>query len=933
MEMDRTLTTANERPDWPGSKWLKFDLHAHTPASYDHDDHKAYKERPEDFDFERWLTAARDAGLNAVAATDHNSAEAIDAVKEAAARVKNAPVVFPGVELTASDGSHLLLIMDPSGGRDHVQDLLSRAGIGVSERGTPESRSQMSVEDILDACGDEAVVIAAHVNANKVGILAKLGGQQRLIVLRHSKLAAVEINPDVRISPDQDLGNLSEEDVQSWLDGSKTQDGRRIPQIYSSDSHSADDVGKRFTWIKMTEPNLEGLRLALMDGESSLKPARAGDSENPNARASTSIEKIVVQNAKFIGLPKTVVKFNPWLNAIIGGRGTGKSTLVDFCRKTLRRDGELDSVDGQEEGPLRGMFDRRMTPSSANGDGLLTNNANLEVFYLKDGQRFRLGWNPSGSAASIVRIGDDGEIPEEGDIRERFPVRIYSQKQLFALTRNSSALLDVIDDAQKTRANETKRRVSQLKSAYLSLRAEARSALALARDLPTRRAALDDVRRKLAVLEQGGHSRILGVYRFRRQMNDAWSAVLESSEKSLESTLKAVDDFATPDLDFGVNDQDDAPNDALARAHQSLVSVMDNLRRNLIESVSIATRQIEGIRSGADAAEWRAAVEASQTEYEAASSQLREAGISDPAEYDALLDSAAILNAEIQRLEGQRETADALERQAADTLEEYRQELRELSRKRKQFASEVSRGNDTLRLDVDELSDHGGEDELPERIGEILGIPRFHSSRETVADMIRPPNGGAWTWSRIDGVVSKIRLLQSGEIESWGNLRRDFIAALKRAAPEMIDRLALYSPEDSVQVKFRDDKSRIWSSLSQGSPGQQTAALLAFVLSFGNEPIILDQPEDDLDNTVIYELLVNQLKEKKRERQLIVVTHNPNIVVHGDAEYVISLDFRNGRTVVNEEGGLQERAVRDEICRVMEGGQEAFRTRYRRIIP
>ena len=360
---------------------------------------------------------------------------------------------------------------------------------------------------------------------------------------------------------------------------------------------------------------------------------------------------------------------------------------------------------------------------------------------------------------------------------------------------------------------------------------------------------------------------------------------------------------------------------------------MDGLRRNLMESVSAAARQIEGIRSGVDAAEWNAAVEASQTEYEAASSQLRDAGISNPAEYGALLDSAAILNDEIQRLAGQRETADALERQAANTLEEYRQELRELSRKRKQFASKVSRGSDTLRLDVDELSDHGGQDELPERIGGFLVTSAFQSDREDIADMIRPPNGGAWTWSRLDGVVSKIRLLQSGEIESWGGRDRRFDSALKRAAPEMIDRLALYSPEDSVQVEFRDNKRSGWSSLSQGSPGQQTAALLAFVLSFGNEPIILDQPEDDLDNTVIYELLVNRLKEKKRERQVIVVTHNPNIVVHGDAEYVISLDFRNGRTVVNQRGGLQERAVRDEICRVMEGGQEAFRTRYRRIVP
>ena len=66
---------------------------------------------------------------------------------------------------------------------------------------------------------------------------------------------------------------------------------------------------------------------------------------------------------------------------------------------------------------------------------------------------------------------------------------------------------------------------------------------------------------------------------------------------------------------------------------------------------------------------------------------------------------------------------------------------------------------------------------------------------------------------------------------------------------------------------------------------------------------------------------------------MIVVTHNPNIVVHGDAEYVVSLSVSAGQTLIECQGGLQERDVRDEICRVMEGGREAFRSRYRRIVP
>ncbi len=172
--------------------------------------------------------------------------------------------------------------------------------------------------------------------------------------------------------------------------------------------------------------------------------------------------------------------------------------------------------------------------------------------------------------------------------------------------------------------------------------------------------------------------------------------------------------------------------------------------------------------------------------------------------------------------------------------------------------------------------------------------------------------------------------------ERW-SLGRPMIAAsspsYKRVTPESVDRLALYLPEDTVKVQFRESTTSEWKVLAQGSPGQQTAALLSFVLGYGDEPILLDQPEDDLDSTLIYELLVSRIRETKLKRQVIVVTHNPNIVVHGDAEMVLSLESASGQSRIACQGALQERAVRDEICRVMEGGREAFESRYQRIMP
>jgi ABC-type multidrug transport system ATPase subunit len=158
-----------------------------------------------------------------------------------------------------------------------------------------------------------------------------------------------------------------------------------------------------------------------------------------------------------------------------------------------------------------------------------------------------------------------------------------------------------------------------------------------------------------------------------------------------------------------------------------------------------------------------------------------------------------------------------------------------------------------------------------------------------------------------------------------------FAVHIRSLAPGNLDRLDCWFPGDSLEVQYSEREGGEFKPVRQGSPGQKTAALLAFILSYGQEPLILDQPEDDLDNHLIYDLIVTQLRKIKLKRQVIVVTHNANIVVNGDAENVIALEVHGEQTGIICQGSLQEKKVRDEICRVMEGGKEAFDLRYKRI--
>ena len=896
----------NTNWNWPGSRWWRVDLHSHSPASHDYGS-QADRDDP---DWVAWITAARDAGLDAIAITDHNTAGGIGALQHAALQVEGSPVLFPGVEITASDGVHMLVVIDQDRTEEHVEDFLSKIEIPVDKRGDETARSPFSVEQILEECPDGALMIGAHIN-QPAGLLSH-AGQQRIAELRHARLAAVEVVPGLAID-------------ESWIDGSKPEIGHRIPRLWSSDSHCLDEFGRRFTWIKMTKPDVSGLRLALLDGDDSVQPAAVGDPTDPNIHAASAIESITVKKARYLGqsTPLTVT-FNPWFNTIIGGRGTGKSTLVDFCRTALRRELELDGYDELR----RALQQRLQVPRERGQEGLLTDSTVLHLIYRKDGARFALSWNRDGSVPSVARYDGDVVIPEDGDIRERFPVRIYSQKQLFDVARRPDALLDVIDDTEAVGGAALRRRSRELTARYLALRAEARALRAEAADLPSRIAALSDVRRKLNVLQTGEHASSLKNYRKFRRQEGAWQSIRENAIDGVAAVGRTVEDLVVADLDQGAESPHDQADVALLFAHDELVAAVHSFKDAVRNAVATAEQRINDLGNDPDDL-WNQAVQASVAQYQAVSKQLEAAGISNPAEYRELLDQQSTLQGQIEHLEQQITTAQEREDGAASVLERYRSLRSELSSRREQFVDQTS--SELVRIRIDSAGDRS---DLAEFLRKTLGIDHFDQDHSALVQRIDPRRKNPWTYRSLDDTVDELHRVVAGT-GSWDAKDGRFERALKRLQPEQLDRLALYVAEDAVTVSFRDQRQpgMPWKPLAHGSPGQQTAALLAFVLGYGVEPIILDQPEDDLDNALIYELLVQRLREQKAHRQIIVVTHNPNIVVHGDAELAMSLDTKNGEASVVCSGGLQERRVRDEICRVMEGGRDAFQARYRRIMP
>ena len=178
----------------------------------------------------------------------------------------------------------------------------------------------------------------------------------------------------------------------------------------------------------------------------------------------------------------------------------------------------------------------------------------------------------------------------------------------------------------------------------------------------------------------------------------------------------------------------------------------------------------------------------------------------------------------------------------------------------------------------------------------------------------------------IEEYRSIVRQIRQGQ-----ELKDSFSATFKKAIREMdIDkffRLEELIPKDELVVSYKPEGGKKFVPLSTASAGQKTTAILTFILAYGNVPLILDQPEDDLDNKLVYELVVKRLKIAKRNRQIIVITHNANIPVNGDAEYITSMDSDSVSVKKKYEGTLDRAEIRSEICDVMEGREFAFSMR------
>jgi ABC-type lipoprotein export system ATPase subunit len=863
------------------SRFYACDLQVHTAA----DARQGYGNvggREPNEAFARQLVQAHvEAGVEVIAVSDHNRVDWYPVLRAAGDEL--GVFVFPALEFSVNR-CHLLAIWDRTNqGFELAQQFLKtlwKPGEEPFEKnGDPRPVGHRQVlEWAEDAARHKALVLAPHATAKDIGIFASGVCTNRKDVVKSGLVAGFDVfgnrSADVLKNPAAEFGEIPPR----WF--------------ISGDTRRFEDVGKRAVYLKLGEtPTLEGLRQAFLMPETRVRFPAALKAQWGHVVGARFVEAVApvwprLKRLKIKGgfHNDIDVAFGPGLNAVIGGKGTGKSTLIEILRYVLDASGASQEARGNREHNFRA-------------------NAEADVTFVDEaGDEYEVRRSGSKDPARLIRGGKDLAV----EVSRRVSVRVFGQRELQDLAGRADLLRDFVaaeGGAEWTDALTTERTL-----------------VGSIRDLDTE---LDKIEGQLAGLDDDEHELeditdrmeqinargVSGHIERQSALGDADAKVRTAAE--WPRTVK--DALAELSAALPVPEVPEVPTEhaALREALSRLGAAVTDATTRVSNAADDALRDIEpAVQAwGAQHARERGEIER----------ELAEAGLSDPRDLDSLQGRARDLKAALADLPAKRQRAETVQTQRATSLRQLADVRREKSRHVEDAARRLNASvGQRVRVRVDPLADKDALQSALDSAVKGQGVRTDQLRRlgdthtpSIVANAIREGTAKVEALGCSAATASKLCSLDAGIVR-------------KIEEADTPDRIV-------VEVNLADGNGEdSWHDVADVSPGQRATALLALVLAGGSDPLVVDQPEDDLDNQYIYEEVVKVLAEVCQSRQVIVATHNANIPILGDAEMVLALDAEAARGKVLACGGLEDPDVAEWSRKILEGGEAAFQARHRR---
>lgn len=833
------------------------------------------------------LQKCLELGIKVVGLADHGSVTSVDALRKTLQ--PHGIVVFPGFEIASNDKTHYVCLFPEETSVQQLERYLGNLKLHDPADGIRPSRlsSEELIEEI-DVLG--GFIYAAHCTQESGLLKNRLNH-----VWKNPKLRAAQIPGGI-----DDLTGV-ESDFYRKVFLNKNDSYRRerpMAAINAKDVASPDDLDQlnATCLIKMTRPTFAAFKVAFLDPGSRVR-LNSYKTQSPIGR----LKRALVNGGYLDGLQ---VDFSDHLNTVVGGRGTGKSTLLECIRFAL----DLPPKGKQAQKLHHEIIKENLGRSSGR----------VELTVISSSQ--------NGKQYTISRRF--GEPPTSRDTdgnvstlvpRDLLPgVEVFGQNEIYELAQDESSRLQLLDrflprddgygatnDLLHKRLNENQQKLTRSLADLDEVNGQTERLPKLEEQLR----GFDElgIKEKLATTPLLAREREIAggatdaMQSFRNVLSDARAGLPNLNFLNDDSLDGLPDITQLLDLRATLNELTQGFSDHL------------NALQMLIEDKS------QQLTSKHDA--WRQAIQKHDAELEKALRTLPAAAGKSGQEVGVTYQTLTI---EIERIKTLSSRAASYKSQCDSLRQDRRNLLGELSNLRAQRVQALQKAAKTLsrRLDGKLKVEVVPEADRTSLVTFLLdckldGVGEKRLGFIHDADSISP--------------LALARSIENGSSavqRDWG-VTQVVADALTRLTGSQQMELETLELEHRVEIYLNvahGESEPVFRPLGKLSTGQQCTAILHMLLLENTDPLLMDQPEDNLDNAFIADRIVTELREAKTTRQFLFATHNANIPVFGDAEWIGVFTTSDGQGYLSPEaqGSIDVPAIRDQVANLLEGGREAF---------
>ncbi len=651
--------------------------------------------------------------------------------------------------------------------------------------------------------------------------------------------------------------------------------GYKLPYIEGSDCKSIDEIGKgdKKCYVKIGDSNFDSVALAFKDFKNRISLEKSTSSHG------------FIRSVEFLGgkLDGKKIYLSPELNCLIGIRGSGKSSIIEAIRYAL----DIPPSNSDND------YKREVVKNLLGSGGQV-------ILELQDnyGNLYRIK-RILGEDPHVTDMDDKGVGAKIGSILSA-PL-YFGQKDLSAMDNGFElTLLDkIVGEVSgnfETQISNIEERISSKMKGFINLENKINNGGELEKDL-------SDIKHKIKIFEEKGLSDKLS-----KQVNfQQDKATIDNVNTLVGKYIQALQNIiSSEELSMLIK---------LEKSNSQEVPELFEKLRIEIKKVTSTKNKIEEIiqevkDSKSKLVEFSNEMNNTITSLEEEFAEIkREIDIPNlnPDDFSALKLRETKIEEAIEKIDQQENEKNKLVVELNELVQERNDTLLKELEIYKNEINRINQSQTSLKLHITFKGDK--KEFLTQLKDSFKGTSVSTSSYEQITGK----------FPDFTSLVIDILLKDSEKISQI--LPDTHLTKVKQRVREEYSSYLKHKTPNNITINYHG------KPITNHSIGQRASALVLFILSQKNNNLIMiDQPEDDLDNQVIYNEIIKEIKSRKPDVQFIFATHNANIPVLGDSEQIISVSY-DDEGITTDTGSIDSKLIQNKIVDIMEGGHEAFNRR------